>query len=256
MLCSHPPTNTPFSVAVPLSSWVESYTPFGNIIHNWHHSPSHLRSAPLQRPTTPTPRHSHPEGPWRRPHQMFPRHSTTIFARGTNSRSVIQGIPHQGIPRFDQLWKNFAVLLAQPYGLRPKYRPVPPFYSALSPNSPVEWCAPAYAGHKCYVTPSPPPGPIASFPCTSQSPIRAPSSHFAAVPLWGPGPVDRRDGAACLVDLPPPEDGRRYGCTLFYGGDTQGKNHTSHEVGTRSCSLISTGSSGSARHTATVFGAN
>ena len=134
---------------------------------------------------------------------------------------------------------------AQPYVLRPKYLPVPPFFfysryppgsgrgpkthsfsqSAPSPSSPVEFCAPAYAGHQLsYLIKSLPPN-IARvhriLPCTPQSPIRAANSHFAAVPLWGPGPVDRTDAATCLVDLPPPEDGRRYECTLFYGGDTR-----------------------------------
>jgi hypothetical protein len=130
---------------------------------------------------------------------------------------------------------------AQPYVLRPKYLPVPPFFF-------IQGILRVVAGARrptVSVNPRLPPVPQSSFvhplmrinlikslppniarvhrilPCTPQSPIRAANSHFAAVPLWGPGPVDRTDAATCLVDLPPPEDGRRYECTLFYGGDTR-----------------------------------
>ena len=98
--------------------------------------------------------------------------------------------------------------------------------------------------------PPPAPGSIASFPCTPQSSIRATTSHFAAVPLWGPGPVDRRDEAPCLVSLPPPEDG---GVTdvHFYTGAIPGETPLAMKWRPNG-SLISTSSSGSARHTATA----
>lgn len=56
------------------------------------------------------------------------------------------------------------------------------------PLSPVE-----FVHHLCgfvhYITVSPPPESIASFPCTPKTPTRATKSWFSAVPLWGPGPA-------------------------------------------------------------------
>jgi hypothetical protein len=198
---------------------------------------------------------------------MFPRHSATNLPRGTNSRSVLQGYPSQDTLRFDQLRTKFrgssgtTLRPASQISSRPPH--FPPVVAGAPQARPTVSVSPRLppipqssgvhplTRAKCYVTPSPLNRVHRIIPCTPQSPIRATSSHFAAVPLWGPGPVDRTDVAACLVDLPPPEDGRRYGCTLLYGGDTRG-DATSHEVAPEDGSLISTGSSGSARHTATA----
>jgi hypothetical protein len=123
--------------------------------------------------------------------------------------------------------------------------------SAPSPNSPVEWCAPAYAGQVlCYAFP-PKTGSIASSPAHPKAQYVRPAPILQPCPFGGPVLSIEQTSQRASWTCPPPEDGRRYGCTLLYGGDTRG-DATSHEVAPEDGSLISTGSSGSARHTATA----
>lgn len=106
------------------------------MIHDWHAplSQGGGLATPLQRtqsrPNTQTQPEPPPKGPRRRPHQMFPRHSATIFApEGLTPGRCFKDTPVRVHPAFDQrLLEEFSDLLAQPYGLRPKYLPVPPIF--------------------------------------------------------------------------------------------------------------------------------
>jgi hypothetical protein len=140
-------------------------------------------------------------------HQCSPGTQPTNLRppRRLNSRSMLQGYPSQGynsasitaleeIPRF--IWHSLGAL-------RPKYRPVPPFIltagsgrgpaseahsfsqSALSPNSPVELCAPAYAALRCLRLP-PAPGSIASSPVHPKAQYVRPFPILQPCPFGGP----------------------------------------------------------------------
>lgn len=162
--------------------------------------PTATRPEPAQHPDTARP----PRAVAPSPPNVPPTLNHHLRPRGTNSRSVLQGYPSQGTPRFRSASSGriLRIFWHNPTACVPNIFPSPPFssgsgrgpaseahsfsQSALSPNSPVEWCAPAYAGQVlCYAFP-PAPGSIASSPAHPKAPYVRPVPILQPCPFGGP----------------------------------------------------------------------